>query len=369
MQEYHSRHRKEAENQIGKVSQDHISRGLSNLTIVVTKELAVEYDYVNKLIDFLFQKLEKDFSNLPLKVCRQTLINIVETEYKRLPARANNWLREANLLQPDMIDQYGKRILAELEQVKKDIENRCALSTEKRVQTKWWKDRKWIIGTIIAIISILIGIKQCSNSTVSKNTSIESKTSGDLSPAVITTGPNSPVTVNYEKDENLHRVIPAKVLYVRTKKRVDELENFLIKEKLTPWRFFRTGKFKVTNYDGKPIAYSGLEFTGTHRIVFWEGFIEPFIENGIQKALDEIGKESQQNNLDPEPHIKEAASLLCGLISKVYNYMAETDQLLRGKGFPKKVKPVDVEDKIRKMNKVLEEHVEAALALYPNNSS
>jgi len=369
VEKYHSRHRQEANRKITEVAQEHISTGLSNSTIVVTKKLAVKYDYVDKLIDFLFQSLEKDFPNLPPKACKAATINSVEVEYKKLLSKANTWLIHASLTQPEMFEQYEKSILKKLEETKKSLENRFALSTEKRTQRKWWKDPKWIIGTIIAIIGIIIGIKQCSNSTVSKNTSIESKTSGDLSPAVITTGPNSPVTVNYEKHENLHRVIPAKVLYVRTKKRVDELENFLIKEKLTPWRFFRTRKFKVINYDGKVIAYSGIEFTGTPRIVFWEGFIEPFMEDGIQKTLDEVAKECQQNNLDPEPHIKKAASLLCGLISKVYNYMAETDQLLRGKGFPKKVKRVDVEDKIRKMNEVLEEHIEAALALYSNNSS
>jgi len=150
-----------------------------------------------------------------------------------------------------------RNINEKLDQIKKGFGNPSALSTEKQVRRKWWKDPKWIISIIMAIILIIISIKQCSNSTV--------------------------------------------------------------------------------------------------------------IEDGIQKILDEIGKESQQNNLYSEPHIKEAALLLRGLISKVYNYMAETDQRLRSKGYPDKVKRADVEDKIWKMNEVLDEHVEAALALYSNN--
>jgi ElaB/YqjD/DUF883 family membrane-anchored ribosome-binding protein len=370
IEEYRSRYRKEANNRIGKVSADHISRGLANSTLVVNGKLTVEYNYIDKLVDFLFQSLEKDFPKFPLKACKEILISTVETEYKKLPSNANNWLREANFLQPDMIKQYGNSISKRLEETKKNIKNRCELSNEKRTLRKknWWKDPKWIITTIIAIIGIVVGIKQYSNYTINKNTNLKSQTAGDSSPAVITTGPNSPVIVNYEKGESLHRVIPAKVLRVRTKKRVDELEDFLIKEKLTPWRFFGAGKFKVTKYDGKEIHYEGGgEFGGSPRIVFWGGFIEPFIEDGIQKTLDEVGRECQQNNLDSEPHIKDTAELLRGVISKVYSYMAETDQVLRGKGYPDKVKRVDVKDKILKMNEVLDKHVEAALALYSNN--
>jgi len=365
IQEYHSRYRQEANQRIAEVAQDHISRGLANSTVVVTKKLAVEYKYINRLMDFLFQSLEKDFPKIDLKSCEGFLVRVVEVEYKKLPPTANTWLMQARMAQQGIIKQYENGTLKRLEETKKNVENRCELSNEERGQRKWWHERtnQWIVGIIVMI---LLAVTGWLISSISKT---ESHTSGDSSPSIITEGPNSFVTVNYEKDENLHRVIPAKVLYVRTKKKVDELEDFLIKEKLIPWRFFRTGKFKVTNYDGKVIAYSGVEFEGSPQNVFWEGFIEPFIEDGIQKILDEIGKECQQNNLDPEPHIKEAASLLYGLIIKVYNYMAETDQRLRGKGYPEKVKRMDVDDKIRKMNEVLEEHVEAVLALYSNNSS
>ncbi len=364
IQEYHSRHRKEANNLIGKVDIDHISRGFPNSMAVVKGKLAVKYDYIDKLVDFLFQSLEKDFPKYPLKSCGEFLIRAVEVEYKKLPPTVNTWLMQACMAQQGTIKQYENGISKRLEETKKNIENRCELSTEKRVQKKWWQNRtnQWIVGIIVMVLLAVIGWFTKHTATT------ESHTFGDFSPSIITEGPNSPVTVKYEKDENLHRIIPAKVLHVRTKKRVDELEDFLIKEKLTPWRFFGIGKFKVTKYDGKEIHYEGKsEFVGSPRIVFWEGFIEPFIENGIQKTLDEVGKECQQNNLDPEPHIKDTASLLRGVISKVYSYMAEADQVLRGKGYPDKVVRVDVKDKILKMNEVLDEHVKAALALYSSN--
>jgi hypothetical protein len=160
VQEYHSRHRQEAKQIIAKIAQDHISRGLSGSTVVVTKKLAVEYNYIGKLVDFLLQSLEKDFPKFPSKACKEILINTVEAEFKKLPAIANNWLMEANFLQPDMIKQYGNGISKRLEETKKNIENRCELSNEKRGQKKWWHKRtnQFIVTTVIAVIMLILAL-------------------------------------------------------------------------------------------------------------------------------------------------------------------------------------------------------------------
>jgi len=160
IQEYHSRHRQEAKQIIAKVAQDHISRGLPGSTVVVTKKLAVEYNYIDKLVDFLFQSLEKDFPKFPSKACKEILINTVEAEFRKLPAIANNWLMEANFLQPDMIKQYGNGISKRLEETKKNIENRCELSDEKRGQKKWWHKRtnQFIVTTVIAVIMLILAL-------------------------------------------------------------------------------------------------------------------------------------------------------------------------------------------------------------------
>ncbi|MGA2323320.1 MAG: hypothetical protein ABSG22_05685 [Sedimentisphaerales bacterium] len=76
------------------------------------------------------------------------------------------------------------------------------LPTEKRDQHKWWKDPKWIITTVIAIIGIIIGIWRYSNSTASEKTNIESRTIGNSSPSIVTKGSNSPVTVVYKDVDN-----------------------------------------------------------------------------------------------------------------------------------------------------------------------
>jgi hypothetical protein len=158
IQEYHSRYRQEANQRIAEVAQDHISRGFANSTVVVTKKLAVEYNYIDKLVDFLFQSLEKDFPKFPLKACKEILIRAAEVEYKKLPTKVNSWLMQACMAQQEIIKQYEDGILKGLEATKKKIENRCALSTEKRVQKKWWKDPKWIIGTVIAVIMLILAL-------------------------------------------------------------------------------------------------------------------------------------------------------------------------------------------------------------------
>jgi hypothetical protein len=160
IQEYHSNHRKEAKNQIGKVSADHISRGWANSTVVVNGKLSVEYSYIDKLVDFLFQSMEKDFPTLSLEECKDILINVIATEYKKLLPCANNWLREANLLQHSMLKQYETGIHKRLEETKKNIENRCELSSEKQKQKKWWHDptNQWIVKIAVAVFAIIITI-------------------------------------------------------------------------------------------------------------------------------------------------------------------------------------------------------------------
>jgi hypothetical protein len=158
IQEYHARHRREANQLIAEVLQDHISRGFANSTIVVTKMRSVEYDYIDKLVDFLFQSLEKDFPNFPLEDCKQILIKTVEVEYKKLRPTVNIWLVNARMAQQGILKQYEDGILKRLKETQKSIENRCELSSEKRGQKKWWHDptNQWIVRIIIAILGIIV---------------------------------------------------------------------------------------------------------------------------------------------------------------------------------------------------------------------
>jgi hypothetical protein len=125
IQEYCSSHEQNLRFKISGVDQKFTLKGLPISTIVVNDKLNVMYEYIDKLVDFVFQSLEEDFPGLPLNTCSKFLINIVEQEYKKLPDAAKIWLMQACLAQPQAIEQYRKAVLERLEQTKRDIESRC----------------------------------------------------------------------------------------------------------------------------------------------------------------------------------------------------------------------------------------------------
>lgn len=154
-------------------------------------------------------------------------------------------------------------------------------------------------------------------------------------------------------------------LYARTKKRINDLYNEIYNEKLKPWVFINTGKpLRVEKHDGTLIQYQGCAFGTTESAVFWgDNFIPPIIENAIVKAFDQTIEECRKNNKDPKEYIDEANRLLNGFIFRVYNRMADIDQRLQGKGYPKNVQRKDVSVEINKMNECLKGHYEAAVLL------
>jgi hypothetical protein len=171
--------------------------------------------------------------------------------------------------------------------------------------------------------------------------------------------------------ENLEAAtLPHKTpLYEKTKQKIEDFYIDIDRNKLTPWSFLRTGKMReIKDYYDRSIRYQGVEFEGSPRIVFWEGFIEPFLEHGIIDILEQVSEEAQRKNLDPEACINEAVSLLYGRISKVYSRMAEIDQKLRGKGYPNKVKRRDVSQRIKKMHDYLREQQNAITEIAKSQS-
>jgi len=155
-------------------------------------------------------------------------------------------------------------------------------------------------------------------------------------------------------------VVSRTSLYEKTKQVVNDFYAKLDKEQLTPWEFFHSGVMpEVKKYYGGTIKYSGVKFSDTTTLVFWEGFIEPFLEHGTVEILEQVADDALAKQLNPELYISEAAELMDRVISKTYNRMAEIDQSLRGKGNPESVKRKDVTEKIEKMSDYLQRHKEA----------
>lgn len=159
-------------------------------------------------------------------------------------------------------------------------------------------------------------------------------------------------------------------LNIRTKERVEELKNFIIKEKIDPWLFIRHSGLKVAKDDGSIIESSGFEYAGSVINIFWsKDYIDPFLSKGIKRILDETGQECRTNGLRAEEPLKEAAALLNGIIWNIYDRMVELDfKLRKQRGDSEKVFKKSVDGKIQAMDAKLREHLRAALELYSDPS-
>ena len=128
----------------------------------------------------------------------------------------------------------------------------------------------------------------------------------------------------------------------------------IISDKIMAWRMFPAKwKLDVTDFYGKRIHYEGVTFKGTPQHVFWNGFIEPFLENGIKQTLQKVLKDCEERSLIRIKYLDEACALLEILIHKTYKNMVETEHFLRGKGFPRSVEPRNVSSNIKKMNQYM----------------
>jgi hypothetical protein len=150
------------------------------------------------------------------------------------------------------------------------------------------------------------------------------------------------------------------------KERVELEFQKLEKEKVTPWTFFLSGKpLRLTDFYGKEIKYSGIEFEGSPRTVFWKGFIQPFLQDIASRSFSESRNFCLTHRLEPKQPMEETASLLNASIKAVYLRMSDIDQRLRGKGYPNSVSKYEPEAEIALSEAFVEERLSAELALAP----
>jgi hypothetical protein len=142
----------------------------------------------------------------------------------------------------------------------------------------------------------------------------------------------------------------------------------LEKNKVTPWAFFLSGKkFMLTNFFEKEISYpgSGIEFEGSPRTVFWENFIQPFLQDIISRSFSETRTFCLTHGLELCQPMEETALLLKTGINGIYQRMSDIDQKLRGKGYPQSVPRYDPKTKKAVSEAFVEERRSAELALTP----
>jgi hypothetical protein len=145
--------------------------------------------------------------------------------------------------------------------------------------------------------------------------------------------------------------------------RIHEEGHKLRQDKVDPWFFMTAGPpFQITNFYGKIISYQGIEFEGSPRHVFWGRYIEPFIEDIVERVVTETAQEAIDRHVAIEPALRDAEMYLKQLAQLTYRRMAEVDQRLSGKGNPSSVKPRPVEKEIAGMESLFKERISVELA-------
>lgn len=127
-----------------------------------------------------------------------------------------------------------------------------------------------------------------------------------------------------------------------------------LRERIMAWRFFNVHGIETTTYEGKPVSIHGEKFSGSTRDLFWSGFFEPFIVAAAKDTFSWVVEHCKANNLEPDEFIDEAKNLSQQLTAKALSDIAETDQLLRGNGFPASVQRQNVTGKTAAIREHLE---------------
>ena len=142
----------------------------------------------------------------------------------------------------------------------------------------------------------------------------------------------------------------------------------LEREKVTPWAFFLTDKgVKLTDFFGKQVSYTGggLQFDGSPREYFWNGFIQPFLNDIVSRNFSETEGFCREKGLNSTLPLEETALFLKAGINRVYQRMSDIDQRLRGKGYPNSVPKHNPKSQAAVSEAFVEERLSAELALIP----
>lgn len=159
-------------------------------------------------------------------------------------------------------------------------------------------------------------------------------------------------------------------LYPTFRKRVEDAIDQLIRKQITPWCFMTAGPpFRIAMFDGRQIAYAGVEFEGSPSAVFWSRYIEPFLEELCLSEISAAVSMARERRIDAKLLLPELQELLSSGIAKVYTEMADVDRRLRGKGFPEKVPLRSVDKEVRFMNQFVNERIRSELAMWRPKSS
>jgi hypothetical protein len=153
-------------------------------------------------------------------------------------------------------------------------------------------------------------------------------------------------------------------LYPTLSKLVEDEWVKLERNSITPWAFMTAGpQFRCRDFYGKEICYQAIKFEGSPRQVFWGRYIEPFLEDIVQRAIAETVRLATEKKQDAKQPLAEVAGMLKSVAHRAYRRMADIDERLRGEGFPDSVQKRNTDGELASMERFIDAHVKAEAAM------
>ena len=138
----------------------------------------------------------------------------------------------------------------------------------------------------------------------------------------------------------------------------------LDRNQITPWAFLTAGpQFSCKDFYGKKIAYQGIGFEGSPRNVFWSRYIEPFLEDIVERTVQETARLATDKQQSVSEPLSEVSNLLKSVARRAYDRMVVIDQRLLGNGFPENVSCRNVDAEFASMANFIDQRVSAELAM------
>ena len=142
---------------------------------------------------------------------------------------------------------------------------------------------------------------------------------------------------------------------------IEEAFDALIKDTVEPWIFFNSHGVHTRKADGRSISISGVEYSGTAVLVFWNGFIDAHIKKVSRELIESTRLKAIERNISILDALTDCLTHLHAMIVKVFHKMAGIDQRLRGKGFPKSVQRTEVQPRIDTNYEIIKALVDAEI--------
>lgn len=148
---------------------------------------------------------------------------------------------------------------------------------------------------------------------------------------------------------------------------VEEARHSLLTNVVEPWAFFNSHGINIKKADGRSISMSGVEFSGTARLVFWDGFIDEHLKKTSRTLIESTRQKAIDRNIPVDDALTDCLMHLENMVQMAFHRMARIEQLLLGKGFPDRISRKDVSDRIKRCSEQIKRLVNAEIQCVPQN--